>query len=429
MDRTTARRRWFGAGVSAVALVLAVTACGGSDSGGGSSSGGGKTTLSMLDYYTTGGGKTAVDSYIKKFEAAHPNVTVKRQSVPFENLMPKVLQAASASDMPNIVIIDNPNVQQVAATGQLRTFDDQPGYTTQGYYPGAVKECEFQGKHYCYPVGHNSVGLFYNKKMLDAAGVKPPTTWAELTAAAQKLTKPPTYGMAISAPADEQSTWQLEPFAWSSGGAMTDVSSPQWVQALDLWTQWAKKGYMSKSVLQWDQSPELPAQFLKKKAAMMINGPWIFPLLNDAGWKYNEDYGIVTVPTQQPGQKVVAPLGGETWTLGNSGNDTQKKLAWEFVQGTQDNSVMVQMTKEMYIIPTKPAATAEFLKGGKEYEVFATESLTARPRTIEYGASYPKVSQAVWTAIQASLTGTKSPQQALSEAQQTVKTVPQQQGK
>ncbi|MGH8881217.1 MAG: ABC transporter substrate-binding protein [Stackebrandtia sp.] len=422
MNRTTVRRRWFGVGATVTALVLAATACGGS----GSESSDGKITLSMLDYYTAGGGKTAVDSYIKKFEAAHPNVDIKRQSVPFENLMPKILQAASAGDMPDIVIIDNPNVQQVAATGQLRTFDELPGYTTQGYYPGAVKECEYQGKHYCFPVGSNSVGLFYNKKLLDDAGIDPPATWADVTAAAEKLTKPPQYGMAISAPADEQSTWQLEPFAWSNGGAMTKVDSAQWVQALDLWTGWAKNGYMSKSVIQWDQSPELPQQFLKKQAAMMVNGPWIFPLLNEAGWKYNEDYGITTMPVRQAGQKVIAPLGGETWTLGNSGEDNEKEMAWEFVKGTQENSVMVEMTKEMYIIPTKPAATAEFLKGGEEFEVFAEQSLTARPRTTEYGANYPKVSQAIWTAIQAAVTGTKTPQEALTEAQQTVASVPRQ---
>lgn len=423
MDRTTARRRWFGVGTSAVALALAATACGSSSEGSG-----GKTTLSLLDYYTAGGGTTAVDWYIEKFESEHPNVDVQRQSVPFENLMPKVLQAASAADMPDIVIIDNPNVQQVAATGQLRAFDDLPGYTTEGYYEGAIKECEYQSKHYCYPVGSNSTGLFYNKKMLDDAGIEPPTTWAELTSAAEKLNKGSTHGIAVSAPPDEQATWQLEPFAWSNGGAMTKVDSPQWVQALELWSTWVENGYMSKSVMQWSQSPELVQQFLKEKAAMMVNGPWIFPLLNEAGWKYNEDYGIVKIPVQQPGQEVIAPLGGETWTLGNSGDDEQQEMAWEFVKGTQESSVMQEMTKQMYYVPTKPAVTEEFLKGGEEYEVFAEQSLTARPRTTEYGANYPKVSQAVWTAIQASLTGTKTPEQALTEAQQTVASVPQQQG-
>jgi multiple sugar transport system substrate-binding protein len=98
----------------------------------------------------------------------------------------------------------------------LRAFNDLPGFTTSGYYPGAISECTYQGKQYCYPIGTNSVGLFYNKAMLAAAGLQPPTTWNELAADAKKLTKPPVYGMAFEATAGEQSTWQLEPFFWSS---------------------------------------------------------------------------------------------------------------------------------------------------------------------------------------------------------------------
>ena len=50
---------------------------------------------------------------------AHPSVIVKRTSVPYANLITKILQDASAGDMPNLMIIDNPNVPEVAATGQL----------------------------------------------------------------------------------------------------------------------------------------------------------------------------------------------------------------------------------------------------------------------------------------------------------------------
>jgi multiple sugar transport system substrate-binding protein len=422
MHSTAARRRWFSVGVAAAALALVATACGSSGSDNG------KITLTELDYFTTGGSHDAVNWYTKKFEAEHPNVTVKLQHVPFGNLMPKVLQDASAGDMPNIVVIDNPNVQQVAATGQLRTFDDLSGYTTKGYYPGSIKECAYQGKHYCYPVGSNSTGLFYNKKMFADAGLKPPTTWAEMTADAQKLTKGSTYGMAFDATQDEQSTWQLEPFFWSNGASLDKVDSPQFVQALQLWTNLVKKGYASKSVLQWGQSPDLTQQLLKKKAAMIIDGPWIFPDLNAAGWKYNKDYGIVPIPTRVAGQKVIAPLGGETWTLGNSGDDQQKQMSWEFVKGLQESSVMQHMTSAMYYLPTKPAVTKEFLKGGPQYAVFAKESLTARPRTTEYGANYPKVSQAIWTAIQSAITGTQSPADALKQAQQTVSAVPKASG-
>ena len=82
----------------------------------------------------------------------------------------------------------------------------------------------------------------------------------------------------------------------------------------------------------------------------------------------------------------------------------------------------------MYYLPSKPAVTAQFLEGGPEYTVFAKETQTARSRTKEYGASYPKVSQAIWTAIQAAITGTASPQNALNTAQGTVSSVPEVKG-
>jgi multiple sugar transport system substrate-binding protein len=74
----------------------------------------------------------------------------------------------------------------------------------------------------------------------------------------------------------------------------------------------------------------------------------------------------------------------------------------------------------MYYLPTKPTVVAQYLKGGPEYTVFADEIENARPRTTEYGANYPKVSQAIWTAIQAAITGTGSVGSSLDTAQSTI---------
>ena len=82
------------------------------------------------------------------------------------------------------------------------------------------------------------------------------------------------------------------------------------------------------------------------------------------------------------------------------------------------------VTSLMHYLPSKPAVIQQYLKGGAEYTVFAQETETARPRTIEYGANYPKVSQAIWTAIQAAITGTTSVSSALQTAQGTVSGVP-----
>ena len=48
------------------------------------------------------------------------------------------------------------------------------------------------------------------------------------------------YGMAFDATADEQSTWQLEPFFWSNGASLTSVNTPAFQQSLQLWTNMVK---------------------------------------------------------------------------------------------------------------------------------------------------------------------------------------------
>jgi multiple sugar transport system substrate-binding protein len=417
--RRQSRRVLVLAGASLLAVTGAACSSSSSSSAGGSSSNA-KVTITEFDYFTSSGGNAALTWYNQQFMKAHPNVTVKRTVVPYADLITKILQDASAGDMPNLLLVDNPDVPEVAATGQLVPLNGMPGFTSSGYTSGAISECTYQGKQYCYPIGTNTVGIFYNKAMLAAAHVSPPTTWAELQADAKALTTSSHYGIAFDATNDEQSTWQLEPFFWSNGGSLTDVSTPQFDQALQLWVNMVKDGSASKSVLTWGQDPDVTQQFLHQKAAMIEDGPWILPELNAAGWKYNQQYGIVPIPTDQAGQKVIAPLGGETLDIGAGGSSAQQQAAWEWIEGMQQPSTMIHITSLMYYLPSKPAVIQTYLQGGPEYTVFAQETETARSRTIEYGANYPKVSQAIWTAIQAAITGTASVNSALQTAQGTI---------
>ncbi len=417
--------------IAGVSLLAATAACSSSPSSsnsgpsstsglssGSSPSSSSKVTITEWDYYS-GGANAAINAYNTQFMAAHPNITVERTTVPYANLITKILQDASAGDMPNLMLIDNPDVPEVAATGQLVPLNNMPGFTDSGYASGATAECTYQGKQYCYPIGANTVGLFYNKAMLAAAHLTPPATWAQLQADAQALTTASHYGIAFDATNDEQSTWQLEPFFWSNGGSLTDVSTPAVQQALQLWVNMVKDGSASRSVLTWGQDPDLTQQFLHSKAAMIIDGPWIFPELNAAGWKYNQQYGIVPIPVRQAGQTVVTPLGGETIDIGAGGSSAQQQAAWEWIEGLQQPATMEQVASMMYYLPTKTAVIQQYLQGGPQYTEFAKEIETARPRTTEYGANYPKVSEAIWTAIQAAITGT-SVGSALQTAQGTI---------
>jgi multiple sugar transport system substrate-binding protein len=264
--------------------------------------------------------------------------------------------------------------------------------------------------------------------MLTAAHLSPPTTWAQLAADAKALTRNGVHGFAFSATPDENSTFQFEPYFWSNGADLSTVNSAAGVQALTLWATMVKDGSVSKSALQWPQFPDLYEQFVHGNAAMEENGPWILPALAAAGWKYGVQYGIVPIPVPSAGRKVVTPVGGETWALANSGDAQQQKLAWEWVQGLQQPSVMTHVVALMNYLPPKPAVATPVAKADPAFAVFAKELETARPRTTVYGANYAKVSQAISTAIQAAVDGSASPSAALGQAQATIATIPQVKG-
>ena len=365
--------------------------------------------------------------YNSQFMKAHPNVTVQRTSVPYANLITKILQDATAGDMPNLLIIDNPNVPEVAATGQLVAFNGLPGFTTSGYTAGATGECTYQGKQYCYPIGTNTIGLFYNKAMLAAAHLSPPTTWAQLQADAKTLTTSAHYGFAFDATGDEQSTWQLEPFFWSNGASLTKVDSPQFQQALQLWVNMVKDGSASKSVLTWGQDPDLTQQFLHGKAAMMINGPWIFPELNAAGWKYNDQYGIVPIPLNTARRQADHPAGRRD--PGHRRGRLVRAAAGRLGMGPGHAAADRHGSTWRPTCTTcraRPRSSSSTCRADRSTPCSRRRPRRHGPARSSTGPTTRRSRQAIWTAIQSAITGTASVNSALQTAQGTVSGVQQQ---
>jgi multiple sugar transport system substrate-binding protein len=409
----TRRRYWALAALAAAACV----AVGVSQA---TSSAATNITLTEEDYFNTPGQTAALALYNKQFEAAHPGVKIKRQYVPFANLNTKLLTQAAGHALPNILAVDNPFVSTMISTGQVIALSDLKGFSKKGYFPAIINEGLSNGKYYALPVaGANSIALMYNIALLKEANVSPPTTWAQLLAAAKKLTTSDHYGIALTCEAAEDTTWQWEPFFWSNGGKATfaNIASAPGVQALSLWKQLIDDGSASKDCLNWSQTPAASTQFIDGKAAMMVNGPWNFSALNQAKMFYGKQFGIVPVPVRTAGQKVIVPLGGEDWMISKSGDSATQQMAFEYVKGMQTPAMQLKMAKLFGYIPGKIAVAKVYLKqAGPQWKVYVNQTLNAHPRTLGLGVKYPKISQEVWTAIQAALSG-KSVQDALNTAQ------------
>lgn len=407
----TTRRRIAG-GVSAVlAMVVPLTlaACGGG-SGGGSASGG-STSLRVLDYYNNEPDKTIYQKFLT--ECAQQNgATINREVVPGDSLIAKVLQQASSRTLPDILMLDNPDLQQIAATGALTPLDTL-GLSADGYLKGVVDASTYQGKFYGLQPITNTIGLFYNKDILDKAGVKPPTTWDELRATARKLTQGKQYGIAFSAPANYEGTWQFLPFMWSNGGDEKNIATQQVADGLQLWVDLVKEGSASRSVVNWTQA-DANDQFKAGNAAMMINGPWQFPVLDAAK---NLHYAVAPIPVPKAGESPVAPLGGETWTLPQSKDKSKQAKAAKVVQCLNSDANQLALGEQRDTVPTKTALLSQFVAKVPTMKAFAEEVQTARARTGELGADWPKAATKIYTAVQTALTGGAPPLQALQRAQ------------
>ena len=207
-------------------------------------------------------------------------------------------------------MLDNPDLQQIAATGALAPLADFK-VSTENFAEGVLSAGTYKDKVYGLAPTVNTIALFYNKDILAKAGVTPPTTWDELKAASAKLTAGDQYGLAFNANPTYEGTWQFLPVMWSNGGDEKKIDTKETEQALQLWTDLVKSGSVSSSALNWTQA-DVKDQFLAGKAAMMVNGPWQIPALDK---QPTLQYGVVKIPVREAGQTSVAPLGGEVWTV------------------------------------------------------------------------------------------------------------------
>jgi multiple sugar transport system substrate-binding protein len=387
------------------ALTLALAGC----SSGHHSSATTGVHLTVEDYYR----QPAAAQYDSIYNACAAQLgdTVTISHIAGAALMPKVLQQASSRTMPDVLMLDNPDVAQIAATGALSPLSNY-GLTGDGYIPGIIAAGSYQGKLYGLAPAVNSLALFYNVDMFQAAGLKPPTTWAELQVDAKTLTKSGQYGFAFSGVNTFEGTWQFMPWMWTSGGDEKNIDTPQTAQALQFLTGLIQDGSASKSVVLWTQA-DVESQFTAGKAAMMENGPWnIGDLQGVAGLHW----ASVPLPTPQAGQKVAAPLGGETFTVPQTGDAGKMTAAGKMVDCINSDANQVAISKTVAYVPAKTSVGEQFAKDDPLLAPFVTVAQTARSRTGEIGSGWTQAATAIFTAEQLALTGKASPADALKQA-------------
>jgi len=224
---------------------------------------------------------------------------------------PTVMKARiTAGSAPDVFYLNSDVGQDFIQTGQIRNLDflkSVKSYNFNDLYSSLVKGFEWKGHVYAIPKDQSTLALWYNKDMFAAAHIsKPPTTWAQFSSDACKLTDKTKkiYGASLSA--DVARWW---PFVYEAGGSVFNKDRTKVVidnagakQALDFYAGLVAKGCAAlPSTLGAGWNGEA---FGKGLAAMTFEGNWLTQPMQQT--YPNIKWGITVLPKGSKGSSNLA---------------------------------------------------------------------------------------------------------------------------
>ena len=439
-------RRGAVAALAFAGVGLLLAGCGASKPGeaAGGDSNGGVTTIQFWHRTFTPVENTWYADIVKKFNASQSDIKVVDTEVPADAWDQKMKAAQAAGKAPDVYTYSG-SLNDAVNAGQLHELNGIVSDDALGQIIDAAKPVAAIGdKYYTYPLLlEPQTVLFWNKDMLDAAGVdsaKGPQTWSDLLAACAKIQPTLADGQYCISPAQDAVT-----FAWSTVGQQYNFSghtalNADWSAAdiddagyrslmanyKELWD----KGYMPKQPLAAYVEGK---DFGEKKVAFKVSGSW---MMSEIGSDYKDlltKTGIGAFPNADDAKgNTASTLGNFTWVVDaktKNADAAGKFIEWAiagdpqnlvpFFVNTQFTKVPVRQSVQDAVAGSESAADAPWSK------VIVNDIVpTAIP-----GPQYPwDVSLAVGTAMESVMKGASSADDAIKTAQDAIAGVIQKNG-
>lgn len=134
--------------------------------------------------------ETLMNVLIPAFEAENPGIKVNAVSHEWAELHDKVLVSANSNALPDVARCDIAWLPEFQKMGILVALDEEmPNFAEVSgkLLDSAMSTAIINGHYYALALNTNSKIVFYNKAMLEAAGVSIPATMEEWIEAVKKL--------------------------------------------------------------------------------------------------------------------------------------------------------------------------------------------------------------------------------------------------
>ncbi|WP_439524217.1 extracellular solute-binding protein [Marivita sp.] len=133
----------------------------------------------------------AMETLIENFQSANPDITVKMTHFPYADYRTKVAAAIPAGEGPDVVQLFYGWLNDYVAADLIQPLpsDVFPASRIDEEFFPMVQAMKEDDQYWALPTAVRSLALFYNERLLEEAGVEPPTTLDEMIGAAKAMTK------------------------------------------------------------------------------------------------------------------------------------------------------------------------------------------------------------------------------------------------
>lgn len=337
----------------------------------------------------------AMRGIVEAFNLAHADegLRIEITFFPDRQYADKVSIASASGSLPDVIEVDGPYVGPWAAENILAPIDGLVSEDLErDLLPSLIEQGTFRGRLYALGAFESALVLYYNRAMLEAAGVEAPSSvadawdWEEFLAALESVR--PHCALPLSLHMDEQSaewfTYAFAPLVWSNGGRLIDseagrcegvMDGPLSVEAVSHWQQLFQRGLA-------EPSSTTPDPFGTGLTAFDWTGHWMLP-----GFEAREglDFGVAPLP--KLGERLVCPSGSWCWGLTQKG--AARPGAWKAIQWFLDPEQGIHpIVKANGAVPGRRSAFVLFPEYREMPRRLFREQLEAaahpRPRTPVY---------------------------------------------
>jgi sn-glycerol 3-phosphate transport system substrate-binding protein len=374
-----------------------------------------------------------VDGYVAQFKAANPEIDVEAvYSGNYIDTTTKALTAAKAGAPPTIAVLLATDIYTFLDEDVVVPFDgfiktDADKAWLAGFMPAFLKSAQVNGKLWSVPFQRSTAVLYWNKKAFAESGLNPekyPTTWDEMVAYGKAVTRKDASGKVtrwgVGIPGNVGSAqWLFGALVAQNGGKLfnengteTYLTDPKVVQALQFWVDLNKvNGVHPPGIQEWGTTP---ADFLEGRIAMIWTTTGnLINIRRNATF----DFGVAPYPGKTAPASV---LGGGNLYIFSKATQAEKDAAFQFAKFLTSDALLADWGIQTgYVAPRDGAwetpALKKFVADLPAAEVARKQIASSVPEFSTYENG--RTTKVLNDAIAAALTGAKTPEKALADAQ------------